>query len=345
MALPGLSALLMARRAPYCSIFLSDVLASMLNDFLGTPRKILRLFRFHYVIDFMALLLLAPFVPIFAVLPRDLGVHDRILQLEIVAIPVVATLLRWPLLRRMEHECRYLVQALLEERQPVAFRMIRLLRNKDGVRLLATNLVLAAWSILSLVWNCTRPPCVVYADSEAFWELEAAAIPCEAWCGICTVMVFTYAALSGSLVLAPEAISRFHVAFTPASGTGMPSNLFEWLPSTIYGAPQATDDERGLAPDLVGKTENQTSDEGPACAICLENFKEGERLRKLPCGHAFHAPCVDNWLQRMPTCPMRCPTNLWEAACMAREAANSQDQRQRSAPESNTGNAPLEPAC
>ncbi|KAL1538585.1 RING-H2 finger protein ATL56-like [Salvia divinorum] len=41
------------------------------------------------------------------------------------------------------------------------------------------------------------------------------------------------------------------------------------------------------------------------CAVCLENFRAGERCRLLPsCNHSFHAECVDLWLLRAPVCPI-----------------------------------------
>lgn len=41
------------------------------------------------------------------------------------------------------------------------------------------------------------------------------------------------------------------------------------------------------------------------CAVCLENFKMGEKCRLLPqCSHSFHAECVDSWLLRNPICPI-----------------------------------------
>ncbi|KAK4374506.1 hypothetical protein RND71_005183 [Anisodus tanguticus] len=46
------------------------------------------------------------------------------------------------------------------------------------------------------------------------------------------------------------------------------------------------------------------------CAICLEEFKEGEFCRKLPdCGHLFHVKCVDSWLIRVLNCPV-CRTRV-----------------------------------
>ncbi|KAG5449799.1 E3 ubiquitin-protein ligase rnf167 [Clonorchis sinensis] len=42
------------------------------------------------------------------------------------------------------------------------------------------------------------------------------------------------------------------------------------------------------------------------CPICLEDYKEREKLRLLPCHHAFHINCIDPWLlrnrRRCPVC-------------------------------------------
>lgn len=41
------------------------------------------------------------------------------------------------------------------------------------------------------------------------------------------------------------------------------------------------------------------------CAVCLNEFQEGERIRLLPnCLHVFHIDCIDTWLQTNANCPL-----------------------------------------
>lgn len=43
----------------------------------------------------------------------------------------------------------------------------------------------------------------------------------------------------------------------------------------------------------------------PSCAVCLSGYEEGESLRRLRCGHSYHADCLDVWLDTNASCP-RC---------------------------------------
>ncbi|KAF2294574.1 hypothetical protein GH714_012732 [Hevea brasiliensis] len=39
------------------------------------------------------------------------------------------------------------------------------------------------------------------------------------------------------------------------------------------------------------------------CSICLESFKEGDKLIRLPCEHRFHAACLNPWVRTCGDCP------------------------------------------
>jgi len=39
------------------------------------------------------------------------------------------------------------------------------------------------------------------------------------------------------------------------------------------------------------------------CTVCQCLYEESDLVRQLPCGHIFHAMCVDRWLGQKDTCP------------------------------------------
>eukprot|EP00252_Welwitschia_mirabilis_P008945 TRINITY_DN21217_c0_g1_i1.p1 TRINITY_DN21217_c0_g1~~TRINITY_DN21217_c0_g1_i1.p1 ORF type:complete len:496 (-),score=57.35 TRINITY_DN21217_c0_g1_i1:419-1906(-) len=68
---------------------------------------------------------------------------------------------------------------------------------------------------------------------------------------------------------------------------GMSGRMVKQLPSMIF--------------DSV-EDDNCTSE---TCAICLEDYLVGDKLRVLPCHHKFHLNCIDSWLTKWRTfCPV-----------------------------------------
>ncbi|KAJ0235478.1 RING-H2 finger protein ATL34 [Hirschfeldia incana] len=85
------------------------------------------------------------------------------------------------------------------------------------------------------------------------------------------------------------------------------------------GVPWTRRTSRGLEKDVIMSfpsflysqvKELKIGKGGVECAICLNEFDDGEALRLMPaCSHAFHAPCIDVWLSSRSTCPV-CRDNL-----------------------------------
>jgi len=77
--------------------------------------------------------------------------------------------------------------------------------------------------------------------------------------------------------------------------------------------------------------------EADGCVICLADFEDGERTRRLPCLHLFHAHCVDAWLasrQACPVCraPLPTPAAVAEAALRRARRGDSRGGRACSVP-------------
>merc|ERR1719499_2780255 len=60
----------------------------------------------------------------------------------------------------------------------------------------------------------------------------------------------------------------------------------------LSGPPPISDDDLAKFEDVVADRELITKLEGDKCAICQDQIKEGDRLKTLSCGHAFHSPCI-----------------------------------------------------
>lgn len=114
----------------------------------------------------------------------------------------------------------------------------------------------------------------------------------------------------------------------PASprGAGAPAAL-----ATAGAAAAAASDGGGGGGGGAGTAAED--DEHTRCAICLERYDDdvdasadgrGPELRMLPCMHAFHRPCIDQWLLQRATCPV-CKVGIADAMLLSQHHQHHHD--------------------
>ncbi|XP_005994977.1 E3 ubiquitin-protein ligase RLIM isoform X1 [Latimeria chalumnae] len=67
------------------------------------------------------------------------------------------------------------------------------------------------------------------------------------------------------------------------------------------------DQPRGLTKEQIDNLSTRNFGENDAlktCSVCITEYTEGNKLRKLPCSHEYHVHCIDRWLSENSTCPI-----------------------------------------
>jgi len=59
-----------------------------------------------------------------------------------------------------------------------------------------------------------------------------------------------------------------------------------------------SEEEFNKIPEILYMKLDVSSLESSACAICTDTFNNSEQLKKLPCDHLYHSPCIKEWLTK-----------------------------------------------
>lgn len=71
------------------------------------------------------------------------------------------------------------------------------------------------------------------------------------------------------------------------------------------------------------------------CSICIEDYESGERIRLLPCGHAFHTECILPWLTNRQGCCPLCKVRVMGEEGEQQQNASVDDEESHSVIESS----------
>eukprot|EP00930_Biecheleria_cincta_P050917 TRINITY_DN3608_c0_g1_i1.p1 TRINITY_DN3608_c0_g1~~TRINITY_DN3608_c0_g1_i1.p1 ORF type:complete len:297 (+),score=49.93 TRINITY_DN3608_c0_g1_i1:184-1074(+) len=134
------------------------------------------------------------------------------------------------------------------------------------------SIVTYGWFILGVVWLLNSTYC---RQCPGLYRLSLAVIFAAVARLLMTLIVFYHS-------FPP----RFQGEQQPPKPRGANQTLIDSLQELRY------------SPDMLDGSQ-ETS-----CAVCLSDFEWDQSLRRLPCGHSFHRPCIDKWLRRNKVCPL-----------------------------------------
>lgn len=155
--------------------------------------------------------------------------------------------------------------------------LVTMAGNARGISIPAVFISKSAGEALSQYTNDSNTECWIFPSFEN-----------SAW----LIMIISFISLlTITAMLSTYFITRHHRRRRSGSrrhrdGHGMSYRLVKAMPSLVY---KCEHDEDGA----------------DTCAICLEDYIYGAKLRILPCHHRFHSSCIDAWLTMWRTfCPV-----------------------------------------
>eukprot|EP00405_Crypthecodinium_cohnii_P023605 CAMPEP_0206495172 /NCGR_PEP_ID=MMETSP0324_2-20121206/48284_1 /ASSEMBLY_ACC=CAM_ASM_000836 /TAXON_ID=2866 /ORGANISM="Crypthecodinium cohnii, Strain Seligo" /LENGTH=495 /DNA_ID=CAMNT_0053979205 /DNA_START=120 /DNA_END=1607 /DNA_ORIENTATION=+ len=154
--------------------------------------------------------------------------------------------------------------------------------------------------------------------SRAFWSCSAATLTCLScvlmvWHSIMFLLMTGY---GGSSMHPGEEFAARYVLLESALFVLVNWLIWRDFVNHYKECPEEPEDVKLLmqilrlhrcrAISLVPYKDIKDQDETSNCIVCLDAFKEKDRVARLPCGHIFHPSCAHRWIIEDWRCPFRC---------------------------------------
>lgn len=115
--------------------------------------------------------------------------------------------------------------------------------------------------------------------------------------GSSRTLLYTLASTELSLLRQIETRRRRTNTFVPSRSLSAVRSLMAYLEKKLDKQREYVDDD--------GTDSFKLNWKYTECAICMEDFKEGESCRILSqCKHVFHPNCIYIWLKKQHACPI-----------------------------------------
>ena len=83
---------------------------------------------------------------------------------------------------------------------------------------------------------------------------------------------------------------------------GASEQRIDQLPTSKYNSGKPTSSNTSSSSST--ESSSNDPDQDNTCSICMSEFEDGETIRRLPCFHAYHSSCIDQWLKQKAQCPV-----------------------------------------
>eukprot|EP00931_Biecheleriopsis_adriatica_P040270 TRINITY_DN23071_c0_g1_i2.p1 TRINITY_DN23071_c0_g1~~TRINITY_DN23071_c0_g1_i2.p1 ORF type:complete len:380 (-),score=52.59 TRINITY_DN23071_c0_g1_i2:47-1186(-) len=303
-----------------------------LANAISSPRAIAAVNKLQIGEACLAILLLPVHIAVFVFTVEDAAMRPGVEIWILCSVPFLLSCLRLPLGIMYHVKCQQVLEREQSEEASIEELLVFFCSPLTRYVCAITGLILLCFCCC-LIWGLAAQPCSKFSEMM-FWEMGADAIPCETFSFTCALLCCVLTTSFTCRMLWPTFlrirmiwVDRARAA--PPPRAGLSESQLAVLPQSVFGDIESQEGLRADDEDASSNTPacsttclsqlhspadaangGHDSEDNGCCSICLEPFCKGQNVRLLPCKHLFHLTCVDGWLARTASCPLRCDIDL-----------------------------------